>query len=88
MRALALSRAKPEDLVEKVRYRGARQRYAQIRYGSPGSIRITVVLDEASSSDVDLYVDADRNRRIEAKDRLAGKDRTWRMPLVRGGGRG
>jgi hypothetical protein len=81
MRALALSRIKPEDLVEKVRYRGARQRYAQIRYGSPGSIRITVVLDEASSSDVDLYVDADRNRRIEAKDRVAGKDRTWRMPL-------
>ena len=53
-----------------MQYRGARQRYAQIRYGSPGSVRITVVLDEVSSSDVDLYVDADRNRRIEAKDRL------------------
>jgi hypothetical protein len=81
MRALALSRTKPEDVVEKVRYRGASQRYAQIRYGSPGSIRITVVLDEVSSSDVDLYVDADRNRRIEAKDRVTGNDRTWRMPL-------
>src|SRR5262249_8809762 len=30
---------------------------------------------------VDLYVDADRNRRIEAKDRVAGKGRTWRLPL-------
>ena len=32
--------------------------------------------------DVDLYVDADRNRRIEAKDRLAGEGRTWRSPLA------
>ena len=82
MRALALSRTKPDDVKEMVHYRGARQRYAQIRYGSPGSVRITVVLDEVSSSDVDLYVDADRNRRIEAKDRVAGAGRTWRLPLA------
>ena len=49
LRALALSRTKPDDVKEMVRYRGARQRYAQLRYGSPGSIRITVVLDEVSS---------------------------------------
>ncbi len=82
LRALAVSRTKPEDLKEMVHYRGARQRYAQIRYGSPGSIRITAVLDEVSASDVDLYVDADRNRRIEAKDRLAGKGRTWTLPIA------
>jgi hypothetical protein len=82
MRALALSRTRPDDVKEMVKYRGARQRYAQIRYGSPGSNRITVVLDEASSSDVDLYVDADRNRRIETKDRVAGEDRTWRTPIA------
>jgi hypothetical protein len=82
LRALALSRTRPDDVKEMVRYRGARQRYAQLRYGSPGSVRITVVLDEVSPRDVDLYVDADRNRRIEAKDRLSGKDRTWRTPLA------
>ena len=81
MRAMAVSRTKPDDVKEMVKYRGARQRYAQIRYGSPGSVRITVVLDEVSSSDVDLYVDADRNRRIEIKDRIAGKDRIWRTPI-------
>ena len=81
LRALAFSRTRPDDVKEMVHYRGARQRYAQIRYGSPGSVRITVVLDEASSSDVDLYVDSDRNRRIEARDRVAGKGRTWRLPL-------
>jgi hypothetical protein len=82
LRAIALSRTKPDDVKEMVRYRGARQRYAQIRYGSPGSVRITIVLDEVSKDDVDLYVDADRNRRIEAKDRLTGLGRTWRSPLA------
>src|SRR5262249_58696938 len=69
------------EVREWARYRGTRRRYAQLRYGSPGSVRVTVVLDEAGPGDVDLYVDADRNRRIEAKDRVASKDRTWRLPL-------
>jgi hypothetical protein len=82
LRALPLSRTKPDDVKELVSYRGARQRYAQIKYGSPGSVRITIVLDEVSSSDVDLYVDANRNRRIESGDRLvAQSDRAWRTPL-------
>jgi hypothetical protein len=69
-RALVLSREKPEDLVEKASYRGdpARRRYAQIRFGSPGSVRVTVVLDEAAPGDVDLYVDAGRNRKIDDRD--------------------
>ena len=72
-RALVLAREKPEDLVEKVAYRGdpARRRYAQIRFGSPGSIRVTVVLDEVGPGEADLYVDADRNRRIDDRDRVA-----------------
>jgi hypothetical protein len=81
MRALALSNTKPDDVKEMVTYRGARQRYAQLRYGSPGSIRITIVLDGVSPGDVDLYVDANRNRRIEAKDKITGVERTWRLPL-------
>ena len=39
LRALVLADRKPEDVVEKVDYRGRRQRYAQLRYGSPSSIR-------------------------------------------------
>ena len=81
LRALALSSDRPEDLKEKVTYRGAQRRYAQIRYGSPGSIRVAVVLDQVSPSEVDLYVDANRNRVIEDKDRIDGRDRTWRLPL-------
>ena len=72
-RALVLGREKPEDLVEKVAYRGdpSRRRYAQIRFGSAGSIRVTVVLDEVAPGDVDLYVDSDRTRRIDDRDRVA-----------------
>jgi hypothetical protein len=81
MRALALSRDRPDDIKELVHYRGARQRYAQIRYGSPGSVRVTVVLDEVAPDNLDLYVDADRNRRIEAKNRVAADGRVWRLPL-------
>jgi hypothetical protein len=83
LRALALGREKPEDVVEKVRYRGVRQRYAQVRYGSPTSIRVTVVLDEVGPGEADLYVDANRNRRVEPSEKVApGPDaRTWHVPL-------
>jgi hypothetical protein len=72
-RALVLGREKPEDLIEKAAYRGdpARRRYAQVRFGSAGSIRVTVVLDEVGPGEVDLYVDAERNRRIDDHDRVA-----------------
>ena len=83
LRALALSREKPEDVVEKVTYRGHRRRYAQLRYGSPSSVRVTVVLDDLAPGKADLYIDANRNRRIEPTDRVApdADGRTWRLPL-------
>jgi hypothetical protein len=83
LRALVLSPARPDDVVEKAAYRGRRRRYAQLRYGGPNSVRITVVLDEAGPGDADLYVDAGRNRRIEPGDKVepAADRRTWRLPL-------
>jgi hypothetical protein len=81
LRVLALSPQKPDGLTETVRYRGTRQRYAQIRYGSAASVRVAVVLDEISTTEADLYVDADRNRVIEATDRVQGENGTWRLPL-------
>jgi len=86
-RALVLSREKPEDVSEKVSYRGTSRRYAQLRFGSPGSIRVTVVLDEAGPGDVDLFVDANRDRKIDDRDRVAGtkgsssREQLWRLPL-------
>jgi len=90
-RALVLSRVKPEELIEKVTYRGdpARRRYAQLRFGSPSSTRVTVVVDTVATGEVDLYADADRNLKIDDRDRVAvtfsatgpRRERTWRLPL-------
>jgi hypothetical protein len=77
-RFVTLSGTKPDDLGEEVQYRGKQQKYAQVRYGSDNSRRVVVVVDEVSPDDFDLYVDANRNRVIEAKDKIAGagKERT------------
>src|ERR1700679_2395327 len=89
-RALVLSREKPEDLIEKIAYRGepARRRYARIRFGSPSSTRVTVVIDTTAAGEVDLYADADRNLKIDDRDQVAPaaattgrRERIWRLPL-------
>jgi hypothetical protein len=89
-RALVLTREKPEELVEKAAYRGekSRRRYARIRYGSPSSIRVSIVLDETANGEVDLYADSDRNLRIDDRDRASAaagpadrNARVWRLPL-------
>lgn len=74
-RTVPLSTTKPDDLREEVPYRGKQRKYAQVRYGSEDSRRVAVVIDEVSPDDWDLYVDADRNRVIEAKDKVAGTGR-------------
>lgn len=81
MCAIGLTVEKPEDVILKVSFRGHRQRFAQLRYGSPSSVRVTIVVDEVGRGDADLYVDANRNRRIEALDRVVGATGTWRLPL-------
>src|SRR5208337_1065841 len=71
----------------KVSYRGTSRRYAQLRFGNPGSVRVTVVLDEAGPGDVDLFVDANRDRKIDDRDRVTavegstGRERLWRLSL-------
>jgi len=72
---------KPPDLTESVTFRGEGRGYAQIRYGSPGSVRVAVVLDRISSNEFDLYVDADRDRDIEPGERVPRDGDIWRVPL-------
>jgi hypothetical protein len=81
LRAIALSATKPPDLEETAHYRGKQRRYAQLRFGSPTSVRVTVVVDEIGPKEVDLYVDAGRRRRIEDRDRVSGTGLIWRLPV-------
>jgi len=82
-RSVPLSDTRPDDLREDVAYRGKQRKYAQVRYGSEDSRRVTVVIDLASADDWDLYVDADRHRVIEARDKIAGsgRQRTARLDV-------
>ena len=82
-RLIALSKSKPDDVVEMVEYRGKKESrlYAQIRYGSANSVRATAVVNDLGDGRFDLYLDADRNRRIEAKDLVAGEGRSRRVKL-------
>ncbi|HEV3022904.1 MAG TPA: hypothetical protein VGX76_10565 [Pirellulales bacterium] len=81
LRAIPLASEKPDDLRELAEYRGSERRYAQIRYGSPNSKRVAIVLDRVSPTEVDLYVDLNRSRSIEPKERVTGDERVWRVPL-------
>ncbi len=80
-RALPLASLKPADVVESATYRGKRRRYAQVRYGEASSVRVVVVLDESGPGDADLYVDANRDRKVGPEDLVRGEGRTWRVPL-------
>ncbi|HVA50531.1 MAG TPA: hypothetical protein VNH11_29570 [Pirellulales bacterium] len=81
LRAIPLAGEKPDDVTEKAEYRGSSRRYAQLRYGSRSAARVAIVVDQVSPGEVDLYVDANRNRTIEPKERCAGEGRLWRVPL-------
>src|SRR5438067_4784535 len=72
LQAISLSADKPDGLVESVTYRGKRRLYAQLRYGSPDSTRVAIVVDEIGPDAFDLYVDRDRNRQIEPAELVAG----------------
>lgn len=76
-----LSDVEPIDLEEKAAYRGDRQQYAQIRFGTPGSLNVTLVLDRVSAEMANLYVDCDRNLVIEADERVAQEGPPWRSML-------
>ena len=60
-RAVFLSDERPVNLTEQLEYRGTRRRYAQLRYGSPNSVRVTIVLDQRGPDQVDLHVDGRLN---------------------------
>lgn len=79
-RSISLSTVKPEIEV-KVTYRGKTQKYAWLRYGSPNSQRIALVLDEVSRRDFDIYVDLDRNQAITSGEKLDGSGRLRQLKL-------
>ncbi|MBI3468172.1 MAG: hypothetical protein HY000_34640 [Planctomycetes bacterium] len=81
LRALRLSETKPADLKETVTYRGSRQRYAELRLGTPTSQAVAIVVDTISPTDFDLYVDARRDRSIRREDHIDDAGPGFRVPV-------
>jgi hypothetical protein len=81
LRAVALSATKPAGLKETARYRGTKQRYARLTYGSGRTAPVTLVVDEVAPGAVDLYIDGDRDNEVTAKERVPGEKLTWRAEL-------
>jgi hypothetical protein len=75
-RSIGLVEDRPQDLAEEIHYRGTERRYGQLRYGSENSRRIVIVVDEIGNGEFDLFVDANRDRRITKEEILDGTGRT------------
>jgi hypothetical protein len=80
LRLLPLTNTKPADVEEEAKYQGTTRRYGQFHFGNALSTRICVVLDIHNNGKVDLYLDANRNRLIEANERQAAGTE-WEVPL-------
>ena len=70
----SLADTAPQDCRIDIDFKGNKQQFAQLRYGTEDSIRVIFVLDHLSDKegDFDLYVDTNRDRRIQPKEKVKG----------------
>jgi hypothetical protein len=80
-RSLQLSPEKPSELETRVDLRGEMQFYTMLRYGTPSSLRVGVVVDRIGRSDFDLYVDTNRDHVIFPKEKVTGTGKTRQLKL-------
>lgn len=78
---LALTDNKPSDVKIEIEDRGQRRRYAQLIYGTGRMAPVVMMLDEATGGNLELYVDADHNRIITAKELVQGTGTNWRVAV-------
>ena len=79
---LRLSEERPPEIRETVEYRGERRLYGFLRFGSAGSKRVLIVLDELGGREFDLYVDANRDWVVEGRDLVPGTG-PWRRAALK-----
>jgi hypothetical protein len=84
--SLPLGDTPPADLEVGIKWTGVRRHFAQLRYGAADSTRIAVAVDERADGSADVYVDADRTRRLGLEMKLPKPGPTWTMTLTAGAG--
>ncbi len=80
-RAVRLSPDVPSDLRVTANLRGSQPVYGQLRYGTDGSVRVTLVVDRISGDEADVYLDTNRDRIIDDQDRVPGTGILRRVEL-------
>ncbi len=56
-------------------------RFTQLRYGSPDSVRVAIMVAKDADERPQVYVDANRDRVLDATERLEGTGPSWRIEL-------
>jgi hypothetical protein len=79
--SISLGDKKPEIVKSEPKYRG-KVLYGLLRYGSPNSPQMPLVVDEVSGSDFDLYVDGQRSGHIDGERKVSSDGRTRRAAVV------
>ena len=71
----------PDDISTNIEFRGEKQFYGQLRYGSDDVNRVVVALDQLADDpeDFDLYVDLNRDRQLDTSEKIAGQTRRDRF---------
>lgn len=80
--ALPLSEDLPGDAECEIELRGEKPLYGQLRYGDPDSVRVLFALDSVSRDETALYVDANRDRRLEPGELVEGANGLWELDLA------
>jgi hypothetical protein len=81
LRALPLSPRAPEGVEAVLAGAAAPARFGQIRYGGPGTVRVAFALVEPKPGAHALYLDANRDRRLDEQDLVPGPGPEWRTRL-------
>jgi hypothetical protein len=80
---LVLSEQPPTDLVKgQPRYRGSKQHYGLLRYGSDTSPQVVIVVDQRLDGEFNLYVNAHRHLDITAEQLIPGEGRLRRAGVA------
>lgn len=81
LRSLPLAKELPSDWTLDTEFAGTFQRFGAIRFGDADSPRVALVLDQRVGTDVDLYVDLNRDMVIDRRDRIEGPGPVWEIAL-------
>jgi len=84
--SVPLTETPPTDVAVEIKWAGVRKHFGQLRFGAGDTIRIAFAVDEMADGSADVYLDADRTRRLTPAMKLKEKGPTWTATLTASSG--